>query len=245
VPGGCAARPCTPFSVSAHSSHDAGQVRPLRGGRGARSQSASRARTFRRGGANPILRRKEGRQAPFSLGRAFGQLTAASENFLGQLDRAIGLSDGLARALSAAAHAVDGVRQGAGLLIEGGRLADLRRQADALAAQICTLAAGVDTTRNRCTLRPRLTNEDRLRRLEEVQRQYFAVFAQIDTAKRATLVQREAERAMEDLGRHRLPRQAGIVDSLTAAAMAWPSSMAVNGFSSIGNSLVSQLSWPA
>ncbi|WP_237560925.1 tape measure protein [Elioraea sp. Yellowstone] len=55
-------------------------------------------------------------RAPLSLGRAFGQLTAATENFLGQLDRAIGLSSALARALSAAARAVDSVRQGAGLL---------------------------------------------------------------------------------------------------------------------------------
>jgi tape measure domain-containing protein len=65
-------------------------------------------------------------RAPLSLRRAFGQLTAATENFLGQLDRAIGLSNALARALSAAARAVDSVRQGAGL----------RRQAEALSAQI-------------------------------------------------------------------------------------------------------------
>ncbi len=52
-------------------------------------------------------------KAPLSLGRAFGQLSAATEHFLGQLDRAIGLSNALARALSGAAQAMDSVRRGA------------------------------------------------------------------------------------------------------------------------------------
>jgi len=156
-------------------------------------------------------------KAPLSLGRAFGQLTAATENFLGQLDRAIGLSNALARALSAAARAVDGVRQGAGLLSEGERLADLRRQADALAAQIGTLEARVDTTRNRGTLRPRLTNEDRLRRLEEVRRQYFEVLAEIDTAERAALQRSldERERAGQQAAEARRRRATQDVQDLT------------------------------
>ena len=156
-------------------------------------------------------------RAPLSLGRAFGQLTAATDNFLGQLDRAIGLSNGLARALSGAARAVDGVRRGAGLLTDGERLADLRRQADALAAQLGTLEAGVDTTRNRGTLRPRLTDEDRLRRIGEVRSQYFEILAEIDAAERAALDRslREQEAAGQQASEARRRRAAQEVLDLT------------------------------
>ena len=47
-------------------------------------------------------------KASLSLSRAFGQLSAATGNFLGQLDRALGLSSALARALYGAARALDG-----------------------------------------------------------------------------------------------------------------------------------------
>jgi tape measure domain-containing protein len=137
-------------------------------------------------------------RAPLSLGRAFGQLTASTENFLGQLDRAIGLSNALARALSAAARAVDGVRQGAGLLSEEERFAGMRRQAEALAAQIARLEsqqdgrASLTTPVRRGSIRPGLVGAaeqqagvDRAARLEELRRQYTDLQAEITRGEQA------------------------------------------------------------
>ena len=137
-------------------------------------------------------------RAPLSLGRAFGQLTAATENFLGQLDRAIGLSNALARALSAAARAVDGVRQGAGLLSEEERFAGMRRQAEALAAQIARLEsqqdgrASLSAPVRRGSIRPGLVGAaeqqagvDRTARLEELRRQYTELQAEITRGEQA------------------------------------------------------------
>jgi tape measure domain-containing protein len=148
-------------------------------------------------------------RAPLSLGRAFGQLTAATENFLGQLDRAIGLSIALARALSAAARAVDSVRQGAGLRSEEERLAGLRRQAEALSAQIGRRERegdGRDSLRapvRRGSLRPGLVGVaeqqagvDGRARLEELRRDDFATLAEIDTVERESL-----NRRLEEQGR--------------------------------------------
>ncbi|WP_198369492.1 tape measure protein [Roseomonas rosulenta] len=137
-------------------------------------------------------------RAPLSLGRAFGQLTAATENFLGQLDRAIGLSNALARALSAAARAVDGVRQGAGMLSEEERFAGMRRQAEALAAQIARLESQQDGRASltapvrRGSIRPGLVGAaeqqagvDRAARLEELRRQYTELQAEITRGEQA------------------------------------------------------------
>ncbi|MBW6401964.1 tape measure protein [Roseomonas sp. HJA6] len=137
-------------------------------------------------------------RAPLSLGRAFGQLTAATENFLGQLDRAIGLSNALARALSAAARAVDGVRQGAGALSEEERFAGMRRQAEALAAQIARLESQQDGRPSlsapvrRGSIRPGLVGAaeqqagvDRAARLEELRRQYTDLQAEITRGEQA------------------------------------------------------------
>ncbi len=137
-------------------------------------------------------------KAPLSLGRAFGQLTASTENFLGQLDRAIGLSNALARALSAAARAVDGVRQGAGLLSEEERVAGMRRQAEALAAQIARLESENDgrpsltAQTRRGSIRPGLVGAaeqqagvDRAARLEELRRQYTELQAEITRGEQA------------------------------------------------------------
>ncbi|GIX10676.1 tape measure protein [Elioraea sp.] len=169
-------------------------------------------------------------KAPLSLGRAFGQLTAATENFLGQLDRAIGLSNALARALSAAARAVDGVRQGAGLLSEGERLAALRRQAEALSAQIGRLESeqdGRDSLRapvRRGSIRPGLVGTaerqagvDSRARLEELRRDYFATLAEIDTAERESLNRRleEQERAGQAAADARRRRATQDVQELT------------------------------
>lgn len=169
-------------------------------------------------------------RAPLSLGRAFGQLTAATENFLGQLDRAIGLSNALARALSAAARAVDGVRQGAGLLTEEERLAGLRRQAEALSAQIGRLESeqdGRDSLRapvRRGSIRPGLVGAaeqqagvDRRARLEELRRDYFATLAEIDTAERESLNRRleEQERAGQAAADARRRRATQDVQELT------------------------------
>ncbi|MBR0683257.1 tape measure protein [Roseomonas eburnea] len=137
-------------------------------------------------------------KAPLSLGRAFGQLTASTENFLGQLDRAIGLSNALARALSAAARAVDGVRQGAGLLSEEERFAGMRRQAEALAAQIARIESENDgrpsltAPTRRGSIRPGLVGAaeqqagvDRAARLEELRRQYTELQAEITRGEQA------------------------------------------------------------
>ncbi|WP_270934586.1 tape measure protein [Falsiroseomonas oryzae] len=149
-------------------------------------------------------------KAPLSLGRAFGQLTAATENFLGQLDRAVGLSNALARGLSAAARAMDGARRGVGLLDEGERLADLQRQAATLSAEIGRLEAEGDGRPSlrapvrRGSIRPGLVGAaesqaggDRGQRLEDLRQSYFAVLAEIDTAERGALTRRleEQERA--------------------------------------------------
>jgi tape measure domain-containing protein len=169
-------------------------------------------------------------RAPLSLGRAFGQLTAATENFLGQLDRAIGLSNALARALSAAARAVDSVRQGAGLRSEEERLAGLRRQAEALSAQIGRLESegdGRDSLRapvRRGSIRPGLVGTaeqqagvDTRARLEELRRDYFATLAEIDTAERESLNRRieEQERAGQAAADARRRRATQDVQELT------------------------------
>ena len=149
-------------------------------------------------------------RAPLSVGRAFGQLTAATENFLGQLDRAIGLSNALARALSGAARAVDGLRQGAGLLSEGERLASLRRQAEALSAQISRLESeqdGRDSLRapvRRGSIRPGLVGVaeqqagvDRAARLAELRQAYEEIAGEIARGEReaADRGRQEAEAA--------------------------------------------------
>jgi tape measure domain-containing protein len=169
-------------------------------------------------------------RAPLSLSRAFGQLTAATENFLGQLDRAIGLSNALARALSAAARAVDSVRQGAGLRSEEERLAGLRRQAEALSAQIGRLESegdGRDSLRApvRCgSICPGLVGAaeqqagvDSRARLEELRRDYFATLAEIDTAERESLNRRleEQERAGQAAADARRRRATQDVQELT------------------------------
>jgi tape measure domain-containing protein len=169
-------------------------------------------------------------RAPLSLGRAFGQLTAATENFLGQLDRAIGLSNALARALSAAARAVDSVRLGAGLRSEEERLAGLRRQAEALSAQIGRLESegdGRDSLRapvRRGSIRPGLVGAaeqqagvDSRARLEELRRDYFATLAEIDTAERESLNRRleEQERAGQAAADARRRRATQDVQELT------------------------------
>ncbi|MCK8787272.1 tape measure protein [Roseomonas sp. NAR14] len=155
-------------------------------------------------------------KAPLSLSRAFGQLQVAADGFLGQLDRAIGLSNALARALSGAARTLDGVRRGAGLLTEGERLADLRKQAEAIARQIATLDAGIDTTRNNGTLRPRLTEEDRQRRLAELREQYREIQAEIAQQEQAAgeRQRQEQETAAQRVAEARRTRAAQDVEEL-------------------------------
>ncbi|WBV43509.1 tape measure protein [Pseudoroseomonas cervicalis] len=155
-------------------------------------------------------------KAPLSLSRAFGQLQVAADGFLGQLDRAIGLSNVLARALSGAARVLDGVRRGAGLLTEGERLADLRQQAEAIARQIATLDAGIDTTRNNGTLRPRLTEADRQRRLAELREQYSEIQAEIAQQEQAAgeRQRQEQETAAQRAAEARRTRAAQDVEEL-------------------------------
>ncbi|MFM7414810.1 MAG: tape measure protein, partial [Alphaproteobacteria bacterium] len=150
-------------------------------------------------------------KAPLSLGRAFGQLNAATQNFLGQLDNAIGLSETLARALSGAARAMDGLRRGAGLVSEEERLVGLRRQADALAAQLSRLEAARDANETprdaprRNSIRPGLIGTaeqqagvDAQQRLDDLRRDYFAALAEIDTAEREALARRLGEQERTD-----------------------------------------------
>ena len=123
-------------------------------------------------------------RAPLSVGRAFGQLTAAADQFLARLDQAIGLSNALARALSGAARVLDGVRRGSGLLLPSEQEADRRAQAEALRAQIARLEAesegqSLRSQPRRGSIRGGLVGTaqqqagvDRAARLEELRRQY-------------------------------------------------------------------------
>ncbi|HEV7266143.1 MAG TPA: tape measure protein [Falsiroseomonas sp.] len=169
-------------------------------------------------------------KAPLSLGRAFGQLSAATENFLGQLDRAIGLSNTLARALSGAARALDGVRQGAGLLADTERLAEQRRQLQALADQIARLEAENDgrpslrAQPRRGTIRAGLVGAaqqqagvDPGQRLDELRQRYFDLLAEVDAAERAATARRieEGERAGQQAADARRRRTAQDVLDLT------------------------------
>jgi tape measure domain-containing protein len=137
-------------------------------------------------------------RAPLSVGRAFGQLTAAADQFLARLDQAIGLSNALARALSGAARVLDGVRRGSGLLLPSEQEADRRAQAEALRAQIARLEAendGRDSLRSqprRGSIRGGLVGAaqqqagiDRAARLEELRRQYQELTEEISRGEAA------------------------------------------------------------
>lgn len=169
-------------------------------------------------------------KAPLSLGRAFGQLTAATDAFLGQLDRAIGLSNTLARALSGAARALDGVRQGAGLLTDTERLAEQRRQLQGLGDQIPRLEAEADgrpslrAQPRRGAIRPGLVGAaqgqagvDAAGRLDELRQQYFALLADVEDAERAAVARRieEQDRAGQQAADARRRRAAQDVLDLT------------------------------
>jgi len=139
-------------------------------------------------------------RAPLSVGRAYGQLTAAADQFLARLDQAIGLSSTLARALSGAARALDGVRQGAGLLSPEERLADQRRSAEAMANEIGRLEAlgtGAVPQPRRGSIQAGLVGTaqsqagvDQAGRLRELREQYFGLLAEIEDAERSSLVRR-------------------------------------------------------
>jgi hypothetical protein len=149
-------------------------------------------------------------RAPLSVGRAFGQLTAAADQFLARLDQAIGLSNTLARALSSAARVLDGVRRGAGLLTEGERLGDQRATRDALAAEIARLEAevtrgGEGRAPRRGSLRSGLVGTaerqagvDRARRLEELRQQHRELVEEVARGEREAADRGEAERRDAD-----------------------------------------------
>ncbi|MDW8399864.1 MAG: tape measure protein [Acetobacteraceae bacterium] len=149
-------------------------------------------------------------RAPLSVGRAFGQLTAAADQFLARLDQAIGLSNTLARALSGAARVLDDVRRGAGLLTEGERLADQRALRDALAAEIARLEAevaggGERRAPRRGSIRPGLVGTaeqqagvDRARRLEELRQQHRELVEEVARGEREAAERGEAERRDAD-----------------------------------------------
>jgi tape measure domain-containing protein len=145
-------------------------------------------------------------RAPLSLSRAFGQLTAATDTFLGQLDQAIGLSNGLARALAGAARVLDGIRRGAGLGLPGEVDADRRRQAEELRAAIARMEAendGRDSLRaqpRRGSIRGGLVGTaqqqagvDRAARLEELRRQYAELTEEITRGEQAAGERQRAE----------------------------------------------------
>jgi tape measure domain-containing protein len=144
---------------------------------------------------------KQLENAPLTVARAFGQLSVSTNNFLGQLDQAIGLSNTLARVLSGAANALDGVRRGAGLTSPSESLAAQRRQLEGLDSQIATLESGGGSSARRGSLRPGLigTAEDqagvgRNARLEELRRERLRIIEQIDTAERDGLIRNLDER---------------------------------------------------
>jgi tape measure domain-containing protein len=136
-------------------------------------------------------------QAPLTVARAFGQLQVSTGQFLGQLDQAIGLSNTLARALSGAARALDGVRRGSGLTLPSEDLAARRRQLEGIDGQIAQLEAGSATTPRRGSVRPGLVGTaeqqagvDQGARLEELRRERLRLIEQIDTAEREALIRR-------------------------------------------------------
>jgi tape measure domain-containing protein len=136
-------------------------------------------------------------RAPLSVGRAFGQLTAAADQFLARLDQAIGLSNALARALSGAARVLDGMRRGSGLLLPSEQEADRRAQAEALRAQIARLEAesegqSLRSQPRRGTIQGGLVGTaqqqagvDRAARLEEMRRQYSELQEEITRGEQA------------------------------------------------------------
>jgi tape measure domain-containing protein len=136
-------------------------------------------------------------RAPLSVGRAFGQLTVATDQFLARLDQAIGLSNTLAQALSGAARVLDGVRRGSGLLLPTEQEAARRADAAALRAQIARLEAEIEgqsqpTEPRRGTIRSGLVGTaqqqagvDRAARLEELRRQYQELSEEITRGEQA------------------------------------------------------------
>ena len=149
---------------------------------------------------------QEFERAPLTVERAFGSLSAATDRFLGQLDQAIGLSGSLARSLAGAASALDGARQGLGLLSDAERLVQMRGQADALAAQIGRAEAegtgpSLRAPANRNSIRAGAVGAARTQAgataagdLEDMRRQYFALLAEIETAERALIASGIQER---------------------------------------------------
>ncbi|MBS7790318.1 tape measure protein [Roseococcus sp. SDR] len=149
-------------------------------------------------------------RAPLSVGRAYGQLTAAADQFLARLDQAIGLSSTLARALSGAARALDGIRQGAGLLTPEERLADQRRAAEAMANEIARLealgsGAAVSAQPRRGSIQAGLVGTaqsqagvDQAGRLRELREQYFGLLTEIEDAERSSLIRRLDEQGQAD-----------------------------------------------
>ncbi len=145
-------------------------------------------------------------RAPLSVGRAFGQLTAAADQFLARLDQAVGVSNTLARALSGAAGALDGVRRGSGLLMPGEQVDDRRRQAEALRAEIARLEAEAEGASLRAqprrgSIRAGLAGTaaqqagvDRAGRLEELRRQYAELAEEVARGEREAEARGAAER---------------------------------------------------
>jgi tape measure domain-containing protein len=143
-------------------------------------------------------------KTPTSLSVAFGQLTAAADQFLARLDRAIDLSNTLARTLSAASRVLDGIRRGAGLTTEQEDIADRRRQRDALEAQIRRLeeeAAGAPATpprrgsiqRGAAATAQQQAGVDRAARLEELRQQYRELQEEITRGEQAAAERERTE----------------------------------------------------
>jgi tape measure domain-containing protein len=170
-------------------------------------------------------------RAPLSVGRAFGQLTVATDQFLARLDQAIGLSNTLAQALSGAARVLDGVRRGSGLLLPTEQEAARRAEAAALRAQIARLEAEIEgqslpTEPRRGSIRSGLVGTaqqqagvDRTARLEELRRQYQELAEEITRGEQASgeRQQREAESAAAQAADARRRRTAADAEELRRA----------------------------
>lgn len=146
-------------------------------------------------------------QAPLSMGRAMGQLTAATQGFLAKLDEATGLSTRIAQGLSTAANALERIRQGGGLLTDAERLAQRRVEVQQLGNELAQLEAGStggDELRaqvRRGVIRPgavgaAAANSDiAYEQLLGITRQeYFRAVEELDSAERASTVARLDER---------------------------------------------------
>ena len=155
-------------------------------------------------------------QAPLTVVRGFQQLQVSTTNFLGQLDSAIGLSRTLGAALGAAARVLDGVRQGAGLVMPSEVQEGRRRQLAGVDSQIALAEAGAAApAARRGSIRAGLVGVAAQQAggddpLVDLRRQRAELMSEIDTEERDATIRgiEERERAEQRAAESRRARAA-------------------------------------